>query len=141
MTVAEGRVYCSGQVAQDPETGRIAFPDCYRQAQVVLENSLRMLTQAGFAPQQITKMTVLLTDIRDREAFERAFRQIWLRDVGPEGSEASADNPAGSVGETGRAGTACTCIGVLALPHPDAVVEVEMEGVAALNTPEPDRPL
>lgn len=141
MTVAGGRVYCSGQVAQDPETGRIAFADCYRQSRVVLENCLRTLTEAGFAPEQITKMTVLLTDIRDREAFERAFRQIWLRDVGPEGSEASADNPAGSVGVTVRARTACTCIGVLALPHPDAVVEVEMEGVAVQNTTEPDQPV
>lgn len=141
MTVAAGRLYCSGQVAQDPETGRIAFADCYRQSRAVLENCLRTLTEAGFAPQQITKMTVLLTDIRDREAFERAFRQIWLRDLGPERNDASVEDPAVSVGATMRAETACTCIGVLALPHPDAVVEVEMEGVAVRNTPAPDWPV
>lgn len=127
MTLAEGRFYLSGQVGQD-STGRIEFPDCYRQALTLLENIRGMLAEAGLDFAQITRMTVFLTDMGDREAFERAFRRVFLPASGAVSGVFLPENDAGP--SPWEAGISCTCVGVAALPNPAAVVEVEMEGVA-----------
>lgn len=106
MTLAEGRFFLSGQVAQNPKTGRIDHPGCYEQSLAVLENIRGILAEAGLAPEQVTKITVFLTDMGTKDAFDRAFAQVFRR------------------------APACTCVGVAALPNPAAVVEVELEGFA-----------
>lgn len=120
MTLAEGRFFLSGQVAQDPGTGRIDHPGCYEQSLAVLGNIRDILAEAGLAPEQVTKMTVFLTDMGSKDAFDRAFAQVFR----PEGHGLGGD------GAGPPRAPACTCIGVAALPNPAAVVEVELEGFA-----------
>ena len=75
MTLKDGRFFLSGQVAQTPETGRIDHPGCYEQSLTVLGNIRGILAEAGFAPEQVAKMTVFLTDMGQKDAFDRAFRR------------------------------------------------------------------
>lgn len=130
MTLAKGRFFLSGQVAQAPETGRIDHPGCYEQSLIVLGNIRNILAEAGFSPEQVTKMTVFLTDMDEKDAFDRAFEQVFRRF--PAGTPSGSSEGHGS--EENSAGLccapACTCVGVAALPNPAAVVEVELEGFA-----------
>lgn len=131
MTLKEGRFFLSGQVAQNPETGRIDHPGCHEQSLTVLRHIRGLLAEAGFAPEQVTKMTVFLTDMGKKDEFDRAFALVFRR-VPEEGN--ASGSPEGHGTEEGEAGLtcapACTCIGVAALPNPAAVVEVELEGIA-----------
>ena len=79
MTLKDGRFFLSGQVAQNPETGRIDHPGCYEQSLTVLGNIRGILAEAGFAPEQVAKMTVFLTDIGQKDAFDRAFERVFRR--------------------------------------------------------------
>ena len=107
ITVAGGMFHVSGQVAQDPSTGRIESSQCYDQSLVLLKKLCGMLDEAGFKPEQIIKMTVFLTHMAGREDFDRALQKHF----------AAKDIP-----------FACTYVGVKALPNPAAVVEVELLG-------------
>lgn len=108
ITVAGGTFHVSGQVAQDPSTGRIESPQCYEQSLVLLKKLCGMLEEAGFSPEQVAKMTVFLTDMTVRKDFDRALQEQF----------AEKDIP-----------FACTYVGVKALPNPAAVVEVELLGI------------
>ena len=77
MTLKDGRFFLSGQVAQNPETGRIDHPGCYEQSLTVLGNIRGILAEAGFAPEQVAKMTVFLTDMGQKDAFDRAFERVF----------------------------------------------------------------
>ena len=79
MTLKDGRFFLSGQVAQNPETGRIDHPGCYEQSLTVLGNIRGILAEAGFAPEQVAKMTVFLTDMGQKDAFDRAFERVFRR--------------------------------------------------------------
>lgn len=130
MTLAKGRFFLSGQVAQNPETGRIDHPGCYEQSLTVLGNIRNSLAEAGFDPEQVTKMTVFLTNMGEKDAFDRAFAQVFRRfPAGTASGSLEGHSP-----EADSAGLccapACTCVGVVALPNPAAVVEVELEGFA-----------
>ena len=71
MTLKDGRFFLSGQVAQNPETGRIDHPGCYEQSLTVLGNIRGILAEAGFAPEQVAKMTVFLTDMGQKDPAPR----------------------------------------------------------------------
>ncbi|WP_308772161.1 RidA family protein [uncultured Bilophila sp.] len=66
-------------MAQNPETGRIDHPGCYEQSLTVLGNIRGILVEARFAPEQVVKMTVFLTDMGQEDAFDRAFEQVFRR--------------------------------------------------------------
>ena len=127
MTLSQGRFFLSGQVAQHPETGRIDHSGCYEQSLTVLENIRTLLAEAGFMPEQVTKMTVFLTDMGTKDAFLRAFVQVFRRFP----TETPSCLPEEDKVESTELSCvpACTCIGVAALPNPAAVVEVELEGL------------
>lgn len=130
MTLAEGRFFLSGQVAQNPETGRIDHPGCYEQSLAVLENIRGILAEAGLAPEQVMKITVFLTDMGTKDAFDRAFAQVFRRaSAGTASCPPEMHGPEGD-GTGLSCAPACTCVGVAALPNPAAVVEVELEGFA-----------
>ena len=92
MTLKDGRFFLSGQVAQNPETGRIDHPGCYEQSLTVLGNIRGILAEAGFAPEQVAKMTVFLTDMGQKDAFDRAFERVFRR-VPEEGDAPGGDEP------------------------------------------------
>ena len=119
MTLKDGRFFLSGQVAQNPETGRIDHPGCYEQSLTVLGNIRGILAEAGFASEQVAKMTVFLTDMGQKDAFDRAFERVFRR-VPEEGDAPGSRKGSGTRGR--RRGLscapACTCVGVLRFRTP-----------------------
>ena len=99
MTLKDGRFFLSGQVAQNPETGRIDHPGCYEQSLTVLGNIRGILAEAGFAPEQVAKMTVFLTDMGQKDAFDRAFERVFRRV--PEEGDAPGSPEGPGTGEGG----------------------------------------
>ena len=62
----------------EPRNGRIDHPGCYEQSLTAREYP-RDPCEAGFAPEQVAKMTVFLTDMGQKDAFDRAFERVFRR--------------------------------------------------------------
>lgn len=56
-------IYCSGQIALDPETGDLVDGDVTRQTEQVLDNLAAVLGEAGASLSQVVKTTVYLADM------------------------------------------------------------------------------
>jgi 2-iminobutanoate/2-iminopropanoate deaminase len=70
---AGGIVYLSGQVAQDPATGRLIEGDVTRQMQQVLSNALAVLEAAGKSFADVVRVGVFLTDMGDFQAMNAVY--------------------------------------------------------------------
>ncbi|TVU66846.1 hypothetical protein FQP90_01520 [Paenarthrobacter nitroguajacolicus] len=104
-------LYVSGQLPINPLTLRIESPtDASAQTRQVLDNVASILNHAGGSLQSVLKVTIFLTRIEDFADVNRIYEQVLGEDF-----------PARS------------CIAVSALPHPDAVVEIEV--TATLPSP------
>lgn len=66
-------VYVSGQGPLDRETGEIVGDDVREQATKTLENVSDILDAAGSSLDRLVKVTVYLRDMRDYDAFNRAY--------------------------------------------------------------------
>jgi len=75
--VAAGVVYCSGQIALDPQTGEFVSDDVAAQAERCLENLKAVLEAAGSGLDRVLKCTVFLVDMDDfarvNAVYARAF--------------------------------------------------------------------
>ncbi len=63
--IAGGLLFCSGQIALDPETGALVEGDVAVQTERVLQNLLAVLREAQMGPENVVKTTVYLTDMAD----------------------------------------------------------------------------
>ena len=64
--VAGGFVFCSGQIAIDPETGELAgASDVAAQARRVMENLKAVLESAGSGLDRVVRTTIYLQDLAD----------------------------------------------------------------------------
>jgi 2-iminobutanoate/2-iminopropanoate deaminase len=70
---AGGIVYLSGQVAQDPATGRLIEGDVTRQMEQVLSNALPVLEAAGKSFADVVRVGVFLTDMGDFQAMNAVY--------------------------------------------------------------------
>ena len=69
-------VFVSGQVPRDPSTGSI--PDGIEaQTTVVIANIDRVLRAAGSSLKDVVKVTAHLADLREREGFNRVYREMF----------------------------------------------------------------
>lgn len=66
-------VYLSGQVAQDPATGRLIDADVTRQTEQILTNIEAVLQAAGLSVQDVVKVGVFLTDMGDFQAMNAVY--------------------------------------------------------------------
>lgn len=62
--VADGTVYCSGQIGLDPATGELV-EGLEAQAERALRNLSAVLDAAGVTPADVVKTTIFLTDMGD----------------------------------------------------------------------------
>ena len=73
--ISGGFLFCSGQIALDPETGELVDGDVAAQTDRVLQNLLAVLREAKMGPENVVKTTVYLTDMADfprmNEVYER----------------------------------------------------------------------
>ena len=96
-------VFVSGTIGRDPRTGEIAKGDMYVQTNQTLANIYALLRQAGLAPDRVLKVTVYVTDMGAFGEMNRAYADFFKNGF-----------PARS------------CVGVSALPDPDALVEIDV---------------
>lgn len=75
--VANGFVFCSGQIPLHPETGEIVGETIQDQTEQSLKNLFAVLKAAGVEPDHVVKTTVLLQDMADfadmNSVYERMF--------------------------------------------------------------------
>jgi 2-iminobutanoate/2-iminopropanoate deaminase len=96
------RVYTSGQVAQDPATGKLVEGGVVAQTEQIFHNLAAILSAANKSFADVVKVNVYLTDIRDFAAMNEVYAKQF-----------AAPYPAR------------TTIGVAALPL-GAAIEIEM---------------
>lgn len=63
--ISGGLLFCSGQVALDPQTGELVQGDVVAQTERVLQNLVAVLREAKMGPENVVKATVYLTDMAD----------------------------------------------------------------------------
>ena len=63
--ISGGFLFCSGQIAIDPETGAVVEGDVTVQTERVLQNLIAVLREAKMGPENVVKTTVYLADMAD----------------------------------------------------------------------------
>jgi 2-iminobutanoate/2-iminopropanoate deaminase len=71
-------LFVSGQLAIDPATGELVNTDIEAETRQVLDNLMRVVKQAGFAPADIAATTVYLTDIDDFSRMNSVYASYFL---------------------------------------------------------------
>lgn len=75
--VANGLVFCSGQIPINPRTGEIETASAAEQAMQVLLNLRAVLEAAGSGLGKVIKTTVFLTDIGDFPAVNKVYAEMF----------------------------------------------------------------
>ena len=70
---AGGLVFCSGQIALDPETMEVVSGDVVAETHRVMKNLEAVLKAAGSSLEQVVKTTILLTDLGDFGAVNEVY--------------------------------------------------------------------
>jgi 2-iminobutanoate/2-iminopropanoate deaminase len=63
--ISGGMLFCSGQIALDPQTGEVVEGDIEAQTERVIKNLLGVLKEAKMGPENVVKTTVYLADMAD----------------------------------------------------------------------------
>jgi 2-iminobutanoate/2-iminopropanoate deaminase len=66
-------IYLSGQIGEDPATGRLVEGDVERQVEQIFRNVEAVLHAAGKTLADVVKVGVFLTDIRDFQAMNSVY--------------------------------------------------------------------
>jgi 2-iminobutanoate/2-iminopropanoate deaminase len=104
--IANGFVFCSGQIALDPATGELIEGDVAAQTERAIQNLQAVLEAAGSSLAHVVKTTVFLQDMADFAAMNAVYGRFF-----------SANPPARST------------VGNLALPRG---ARFEIEAIAVL---------
>jgi 2-iminobutanoate/2-iminopropanoate deaminase len=75
--VADGWVYCSGQIPLDPATGQMVSGDVATQTRQVFANLREVLAAAGASFGDVVKTTVFLADINDFAAMNEVYAGMF----------------------------------------------------------------
>jgi 2-iminobutanoate/2-iminopropanoate deaminase len=70
---SDGSLYLSGQVAQDPVSGKLVDGDAALQTEQILRNAAAILQAAGKDLSDVVKVGVFLTDMADFRAMNAAY--------------------------------------------------------------------
>ena len=81
--VADGVVYCSGQIALDPMTGELIEGDVQTQTRQVMNNLAAVLEAAGTNFARALKCTVFLTDLGDFQAVNEVYATYFDAEDAP----------------------------------------------------------
>lgn len=73
------RVYLSGQVGQDPSTGKLVAPDVAAQTEQVFQNIATVLADAGSSMDDVVKVNVYLVDMADFAAMNAVYAKRFAQ--------------------------------------------------------------
>jgi len=102
--LCENTLYCSGQIAIDPETNIFVNGDIEKQTNQILKNIKGLLEASGFSYENVVKTTCFLSDMKDFAVFNDIYEKAFV------------SKPARS------------CVAAKGLPK-DALVEIEVIAV------------
>ena len=71
--IANGFVFCSGQIPLDPETGVVVEGDVRVQTERVMKNLAAVLAAAGAGFDRVVKTTIFLKDLADFAAVNEVY--------------------------------------------------------------------
>jgi 2-iminobutanoate/2-iminopropanoate deaminase len=74
---AEETLYLSGQVAQDPATGKLIDGDVAAQTEQILKNLGLVLRAAGLSYEDVMRVGVYLTDMRTFSQMNEAYAKFF----------------------------------------------------------------
>jgi 2-iminobutanoate/2-iminopropanoate deaminase len=74
---AGGTIYLSGQVGQDPSTGKLVDGDVASQTEQIFRNIGEVLTAAGKSFRDVVKVGVFLADLRDFQAMNAVYARYF----------------------------------------------------------------
>ena len=74
---ANGTLYISGQLAIDPQTGKLVEGGIKEQTVQVLKNIEALLTEAGYSKTDVVKSTVLLSDMENFASMNEIYGQFY----------------------------------------------------------------
>ena len=74
---AGGFVFCSGQVAIDPQTGQFVAGGIAEQTERVLKNLKAVLEAAGSSLDQVVKTTVFLADMKEFSEMNEVYARFF----------------------------------------------------------------
>ncbi|KAF2164658.1 hypothetical protein M409DRAFT_37036 [Zasmidium cellare ATCC 36951] len=75
--VANGVVYCSGQVAVDPATGKLVEGTVGDRTHRIIQNLTSVLEGAGTSIENVVKVSVFIADMKDFGAMNEVYAQYW----------------------------------------------------------------
>lgn len=76
--VANGMVFCSGQIPIDPATGEFVSEDVSVQTEQVFKNLAAVLEAAGASLESVVKTTVFLADMNDFAAMNEVYGRYFV---------------------------------------------------------------
>ena len=76
-----GFVFTGGIAPEDHETGEIVEEDIDLQARRVFASLKAILEEAGSSLEKVIKVTVYLTDIKNKPGFEKVYREHFPKDA------------------------------------------------------------
>jgi 2-iminobutanoate/2-iminopropanoate deaminase len=74
---AAPQLFVSGQIPQDPETGRLVEGDVTKQARQVFTNVMSVLEAAGMTETDVIRVAVYLTDMADFAALNEVYSDFF----------------------------------------------------------------
>ncbi len=75
--IANGLLFCSGQIAIDPATGEINGSDIVTQTEQVMKNIGALLEAAGTKYENVVKTTCFLADMADFGVFNEIYARYF----------------------------------------------------------------
>ena len=81
---AGGVLYCSGQIALDPQTGAmVGAGDVEAETRQVLSNLKAVLEAGGSSPSQVLRTTVFLADLADFALVNGIYAEVFGEGISP----------------------------------------------------------
>lgn len=95
-TVDANLIFCSGQIAFDPQSGELVGSSAAEQCRQVLGNLSAVLKAAGSDLDSVVKATIYLTDINDFAAINEVYAEFFETDPPARAAVAVSKLPKGA---------------------------------------------
>ena len=92
-----GTLYVSGQIAINPETGKLIEGDIQAQTRQIFRNIEAILKAAGYDFPEVVKVTVFLSDIANFRTMNEVYGQIYLENHPARSAFAVKELPMGAL--------------------------------------------